>query len=177
MSRFPRSLRLLFEGAPFAPKITLEMTMQKITPFLWYDGTVEEAMNLYRSAFPSSKVLNTAPGPGGTLLSATFELEGQQLIAFNGGPGVNFSSAVSMYVNCETQVEVDELWAKLSEGGSETGCGWLQDRFGLSWQIIPSILPKLLGDPDRAKAGRAMQAMLEMKKIDIAALERAVAEE
>jgi predicted 3-demethylubiquinone-9 3-methyltransferase (glyoxalase superfamily) len=149
--------------------------MQKITPFLWYDGTVEEAMNLYRSAFPKSKVLSTSPGPDGRMMSATFELEGQRFIAFNGGPDLRFNPAVSMYVNCETQAEVDELWAKLGEGGRENQCGWLQDRFGLSWQIIPSILPKLLGDADRVKAGRAMQAMLTMQKIDIAALERAFA--
>ena len=147
--------------------------MQKITPFLWYDGTVGEAMNLYRSAFPNSRVLSTSTGADGKLMSATFELEGQQFIAFNGGPHLKFTPAVSMYVNCEGQAEVDELWAKLSEGGAESQCGWLQDRFGLSWQVIPSILPKLLGDADRAKAGRAMNAMLQMKKIDIAALERA----
>jgi predicted 3-demethylubiquinone-9 3-methyltransferase (glyoxalase superfamily) len=149
--------------------------MQKITPFLWYDGTVEEAMNLYRSVFPNSKVLNTTSGADGKMMSATFELEGQQLIAFNGGPQLKFNPAVSMFVSCETQAEADELWAKLSEGGAESQCGWLQDRFGLSWQIIPSILPKLLGDADRARAGRAMNAMLQMKKIDIAALERAYA--
>ncbi len=147
--------------------------MQKITPFLWYDGTVEEAMNLYRSVFPSSQVLNTSRGPGGKMMSATFELEGQQLIAFDGGPHYKFTPAVSMYVSCETQEEVDELWAKLIDGGTESHCGWLQDRFGLSWQIIPSILPKLLGDADREKAGRAMNAMLQMQKIDIAALRRA----
>jgi len=149
--------------------------VQKMTPFLWYDGNVAEAMELYRSVFPESKVLNTMPGPNGSLMSATFELDGQRFIAFNGGPGLKLTPAVSMYVNCETQAEVDELWAKLTEGGAESQCGWLVDRFGLSWQIIPSILPKLLGDPDREKAGRAMNAMLEMKKIDIAALERAAA--
>lgn len=151
--------------------------MQKITPFLWYDGTVEEALNLYRSVFPNSRVVNTSSGPGGRIMSATFELEGQQFIAFDGGPHLKFTPAVSMYVNCETQAEVDELWEKLSEGGTESECGWLQDRFGLSWQIIPSILPRLLGDPDRAKAGRAMNAMLQMKKIDIATLERAAADD
>lgn len=149
--------------------------MQKMTPFLWYDGKVAEAMELYRSVFPGSKVLNTMPGPNGSLMSATFELDGQRFIAFNGGPGPRFTPAVSMYVNCETQAEVDELWARLTDGGEESRCGWLVDRFGLSWQIIPSILPQLLGDPDREKAGRAMNAMLEMKKIDIAALERAAA--
>lgn len=151
--------------------------MQKITPFLWYDGTVEEALNLYRSVFSNSRVVNTSSGPGGRIMSATFELEGQQFIAFDGGPHLKFTPAVSMYVNCETQAEVDELWEKLSEGGTESECGWLQDRFGLSWQIIPSILPRLLGDPDRAKAGRAMNAMLQMKKIDIATLERAAADD
>lgn len=149
--------------------------MQKITPFLWYDGNVAEAMELYRSVFPGSKVLNTTPGPNGSLMSATFELDGQRFIAFNGGPQLKLTPAVSMYVSCETQAEVDELWAKLTEGGEESRCGWLVDRFGLSWQIIPSILPELLADPDRERAGRAMAAMLEMKKIDIAALERAAA--
>ena len=147
--------------------------MQKMTPFLWYDGNIAEAMELYRSVFPGSKVLGTVPGPNGSLMSATFELDGQRFIAFNGGPHLKLTPAVSMYVSCETQAEVDELWAKLSEGGAESQCGWLVDRFGLSWQIIPSILPKLLGEPDREKAGRAMEAMLKMKKIDIAALDRA----
>ena len=161
-------------SAPLSALRTWEKVMGRITPFLWYDGTVEEAMNLYRSAFPESKVLNTSRGPDGSVMSATFELEGQQLIAFNGGPHYSFTPAVSMSVSCETQAEIDELWAKLlAGGGKETQCGWLQDRFGLSWQIIPSILPKLLSDPDRAKAGRAMNAMLRMTKIDIAALERA----
>ena len=147
--------------------------MQKMTPFLWYDGNIAEAMELYRSVFPGSKVLSTVPGPNGSLMSATFELDGQRFIAFNGGPHLKLTPAVSMYVSCETQAEVDELWAKLSKGGAESQCGWLVDRFGLSWQIIPSILPKLLGDPNRENAGRAMEAMLKMKKIDIAALERA----
>jgi predicted 3-demethylubiquinone-9 3-methyltransferase (glyoxalase superfamily) len=151
--------------------------MRKMTPFLWYDGNVAEAMELYRSVFPGSRVLSTIPGPNGSLMSATFELDGQRFIAFNGGPRLKLTPAVSMYVNCETQAEVDELWQKLTEGGAESQCGWLVDRFGLSWQIIPSILPKLLGDPDREKAGRAMNAMLKMKKIDIAALERAAAGE
>lgn len=149
--------------------------MQKLTPFLWYDGNVAEAMEFYRSVFPGSKVLDTMPGPNGSLMGATFELDGQRFIAFNGGPHLKLTPAVSMYVNCETQAEVDELWAKLTDGGAESECGWLVDRFGLSWQIIPSILPKLLGDPDREKATRAMNAMLQMKKIDIAALERAAA--
>jgi predicted 3-demethylubiquinone-9 3-methyltransferase (glyoxalase superfamily) len=149
--------------------------MQKMTTFLWFDGNVAEAMDLYRSVFPGSKVLSTTPGPNGSLMSATFELDGQRFIAFNGGPHLKLTPAVSMYVNCETQAEVDELWAKLTDGGEESHCGWLVDRFGLSWQIIPSILPRLLGDLDREKAGRAMNAMLQMQKIDIAALERAAA--
>lgn len=149
--------------------------MHKLTPFLWYNGKVEEAVALYTSVFSNSKVLSTSPGPGGALMSATIEIEGQRLIIFNGGPGHKLSAAVSLFVNCETQDEVDRLWAQLSDGGSESRCGWLEDRFGLSWQIIPSILPALLQDPDREKAGRAMNAMLGMAKIDIAALERAAA--
>ena len=149
--------------------------MQKITPFLWYDGNVAEAMELYRSVFPAGRVVATVPGPNGSLMSATFELNGQSFIAFAGGPHLQLTPAASMYVNCETQAEVDDLWAKLTDGGAESRCGWLVDRFGLSWQIIPSILPKLLQDPDREKAGRAMNAMLQMKKIDIAELERAAA--
>lgn len=146
--------------------------MNKVTPFFWFDGQVEEAVKHYTSVFPNTKVLSTMPGPGG-LMSATLEIEGQQLIIFNGGPMYKLSPAVSLYVNCETQEEVDGLWAKLTEGGKTTRCGWLEDRFGLSWQIIPSILPKLLQDPDREKAGRAMQAMLGMVKIDIAELQQA----
>ncbi|MQA92211.1 MAG: VOC family protein [Gemmatimonas sp.] len=146
---------------------------KKITPFIWYDANIEEAMELYRSVFPGSKVLGTRTGPDGSLMSATFELDGQRFIAFTGGPGPKLTPAVSMYVNCETQEEVDELWGKLVEGGRESRCGWLVDRFGLSWQIIPSILPNLLGDPDREKASQAANAMLGMSKIDIADLERA----
>jgi predicted 3-demethylubiquinone-9 3-methyltransferase (glyoxalase superfamily) len=149
--------------------------MPKITPFLWYDGKVEEAMNLYLSIFRNSKVVSTMPGPDGSIMAATFELDGQQLIAFNGGPSHKFNPSVSMFVNCETQAEVDELWAKLSDGGREDQCGWLQDRYGLSWQIIPTVLMKLMQDEDHEKAGRAMNAMLTMKKLDIAELERAAA--
>lgn len=141
--------------------------MQKITPFLWYNGHVEEAVALYTSVFPNSKVLNSSP------MSATVEIEGQQLIIFNGGTHYALSPAASLYVNCETQEEVDRLWTLLVEGGAESRCGWLVDRFGLSWQIIPSILPTLLQHSDRAKAKRAMDAMLTMGKIDIAALESA----
>jgi predicted 3-demethylubiquinone-9 3-methyltransferase (glyoxalase superfamily) len=151
--------------------------MRKMTPFLWYDGHIAEAMDLYRSVFPQSKVTNVRRGPDGSVMSATFELDGQSFIAFNGGPHLKLTPAVSMLVTCETQAEVDELWAKLIEGGQESHCGWLVDRFGLSWQIIPSILPRLLEDPDREKASRATNAMLKMQKIDIVALERAAAGE
>ncbi|CAN5919947.1 VOC family protein [soil metagenome] len=144
-------------------------TLQKITPFLWYNGHVEEAVALYTSVFPNSRVLSSSP------MSATVEIEGQQIIIFNGGAHYALSPAASLYVSCDTQEEVDRLWAQLVEGGSESRCGWLVDRFGLSWQIIPSILPKLLQDPDRAKAKRAMDAMLTMGKLDIAALESAAA--
>jgi len=151
--------------------------MPKMTPFLWFDGQVAEAMALYQSVFPSARVLSSSPGPDGTVRSATFELDGQQFIAFDGGPHYHLTPAVSMYVECETQAEVDELWGKLVEGGRESRCGWLVDRFGLSWQIIPAILPRLLSDPDRERANRALESMLTMGKIDIAALERAAAGE
>jgi predicted 3-demethylubiquinone-9 3-methyltransferase (glyoxalase superfamily) len=153
--------------------------MQKITPFLWFDDQAEEAMNFYTSIFKNSKVGKVsrypegAPGPAGKVMSATFQLEGQEFMALNGGPVFKFTEAISFFVNCETQEEVDELWTKLSAGGKESQCGWLKDKFGLSWQIIPSALGKMLGDPDREKAKRVMQAMLKMKKIDIAGLQRA----
>ncbi len=153
--------------------------MQKITPFLWFDGKAEEAMNFYVSVFKNSKVGRVSrygeagPGPKGTVMSATFQLDGQDFFALNGGPQFVFTPAISFFVNCETQQEVDELWDKLSEGGQKERCGWLKDRFGLSWQIIPSILGKLLQDPDAEKAKRVMQAMLQMDKIDIERLKQA----
>ena len=156
-----------------------ERHMQKIVPFLWFDGKAEEAMNFYVSIFKNSKVGDVTrygkagPGPDGTVLSATFQLEGQEFYALNGGPMFTFSPAISLFVNCETQQEVDQLWEKLSEGGEIQQCGWLQDKYGLSWQIIPTILGKLLKDKDAAKAQRVMQAMLQMKKIDIALLKQA----
>lgn len=151
--------------------------MNKVTPFLWYNGRIQEALDLYQSVFPNSRVLSANRGPDGDVQSATFELEGQQLFLFNGGPAHPLTPAFSLFVNCETQAEVDELWAKLiANGGREDRCGWLQDRFGLSWQIIPAVLPKLLNDPDRKKAGRAINAMLQMGKIDIAKLEHAAAD-
>ncbi|HEY8176109.1 MAG TPA: VOC family protein [Gemmatimonadaceae bacterium] len=154
--------------------------MQKITPFLWFDSNAEEAMNFYVSIFKNSRVLRVSrygdagPGPKGTVMAATFQLEGQEFQALNGGPAYKFTPAISLFVNCETQEEVDELWAKLLEGGGrEDQCGWLQDKFGLSWQIIPTLLPKLLSDKDPKKSSRVMKAMLQMKKIDMNGLKRA----
>jgi predicted 3-demethylubiquinone-9 3-methyltransferase (glyoxalase superfamily) len=155
--------------------------MQKITPFLWFDGNAEEAMNFYTSVFKDSKVGNVTrygeavPSKAGSVLTASFELMGLQFTALNGGPQYKFTEAVSFHVPCESQEEVDYYWDKLGEGGQIQMCGWLKDRFGLSWQIVPTALPKLLGHPDRAKANRVMQAMLQMKKLDIGALERAAA--
>jgi predicted 3-demethylubiquinone-9 3-methyltransferase (glyoxalase superfamily) len=157
--------------------------MQKITPFLWFDDQAEEAMHFYTSIFKNSKVGTVsrypegAPGPAGKVMSATFQLEGQEFMALNGGPLFKFTEAISLFVNCETQEEVDALWAKLSARGKESQCGWLKDKFGLSWQIIPTALGKMLGDPDRERAKRVMQAMLKMKKIDIAGLKRAYDQE
>jgi predicted 3-demethylubiquinone-9 3-methyltransferase (glyoxalase superfamily) len=154
-------------------------TMQKITPFLWFDGKAEEAMDFYVSIFKDSKVISVSrygeggPGPAGTVMTATFQLDGQEFMALNGGPEFKFTEAISFFVNCETQAEVDELWAKLSAGGEEVQCGWLKDKFGLSWQIVPAALGELLGDKDAGKAAKVMQAMLQMKKIDIAGLQRA----
>ncbi len=153
--------------------------MQKITPFLWFNDKVEEAMNFYVSVFKNSKVVSVTrfteagPGPKGAVMSATFQLDGQDFFALNGGPAFTFTPAISFFVNCETQQEVDDLWEKLSEGGKKERCGWLKDKYGLSWQIIPSVLGRLLGDKDPAKAGRVLQAMLQMDKIDIGGLQRA----
>ena len=148
--------------------------MQKITTFLWFDTQAEEAMKFYTSVFKNSKIVSTMPGPDGKVMTGTFELEGQRFMALNGGPHFKFTEAISLFVNCETQAEVDELWNKLTAGGgAESQCGWLKDKFGLSWQIVPSALGRMFGDKDRAKAGRAMQAMLQMKKLDIAKLQRA----
>ncbi len=147
--------------------------MQAITPFLWFDDKAEEAMNFYVSIFKNSKVLSVMPGPNGTVMSATFELDGQEFMALNGGPMFSFSPAISFFVKCETQAEVDHLWTQLSAGGETQRCGWLKDKYGLSWQIIPNLLGELLGDPDPEKAGRVMQAMLQMDKIEIQALQAA----
>src|ERR1700680_5094449 len=156
-----------------------ENLMQKITPFLWFDGNAEEAMNFYVSVFKNSKVGRVTrygeagPGPKGTVMSATFQLDGQEFYALNGGPLFSFTPAISFFVNCETQQEVDELWEKLSEGGEKNRCGWLKDKYGLSCQIIPSALGKMLGDKDPEKSKRVMEAMLQMDKIDIKGLQKA----
>jgi predicted 3-demethylubiquinone-9 3-methyltransferase (glyoxalase superfamily) len=153
--------------------------MQKITPFLWFDGKAEEAMNFYTSIFKNSKIGkvsrygNAGPGPKGSVMSATCQIEGQEFMALNGGPQFTFTPAISFFVNCQTQQEIDELWEKLSEGGRKNRCGWLQDKFGVSWQIIPSALGELLQGPDPDKSKRVMQAMLKMDKLDIEALRRA----
>ena len=148
--------------------------MQKITPFLWFNGQAEEAAQHYVSIFKNSKIVSTMPGPDGKVMGLTFQLEGQEFQALNGGPQFSFTPAISLFVSCETQAEVDDLWQKLlAGGGREDQCGWLQDKFGLSWQIIPGALGRMLGDKNRAKAGAAMQAMLKMKKIDIATMEQA----
>lgn len=156
-----------------------ERYMNKIVPFLWFNGNAEEAMNFYASVFRNAKIGRVTrygeggPGPKGTVMSATFELEGQSFYALNGGPMYSFTPAISMFVNCETQEEVDHFWDKLSAGGEEQQCGWLRDKFGLSWQVIPTVLGQLLSDPDPKRSMRAMQAMLQMKKIDIRALQQA----
>jgi predicted 3-demethylubiquinone-9 3-methyltransferase (glyoxalase superfamily) len=153
--------------------------MQKITPFLWFDGKAEEAMDFYISIFKNSKVVSVSrfgeagPGPKGTVMTATFQLDGQNFVALNGGPQFTFTPAISFFVNCETQQEVDELWEKLSAGGEKGRCGWLKDKYGLSWQIVPTDLGKLLHDKDAAKAKRVTQAMLQMSKIDIQELKQA----
>ena len=146
--------------------------MQKVTPFLWFDGKAEEASKFYTSIFKNSKVISTMPGPGG-IMSATVDIEGQQLTLFNGGPMFKFTEAISLFVLCETQEEIDEKWEKLCEGGQPSRCGWLKDKYGLSWQIIPPVLGKLLSDPDREKSKRVMDAMLKMDKIIIKDLQDA----
>jgi predicted 3-demethylubiquinone-9 3-methyltransferase (glyoxalase superfamily) len=153
--------------------------MQKITPFLWFNGQAEEAAKFYASIFKNSKIGTVrrygeaGPGPKGSAMSVEFHLEGEDFIALNGGPQFQFTPAVSFFVNCETQEEVDGLWARLSEDGKTQQCGWLTDKFGLSWQIIPTALGRLLADKDSQKSARVMKAMLQMTKIEIDGLERA----
>ncbi len=155
------------------------MIRQKIRTFLWYDNAAEQAANLYVSLFPDSKIVSVArygeagPGPAGSAMTVVFQLAGIEFIALNGGPHFQFTEAISLTVDCETQDEVDRLWDALTQGGSPSQCGWLKDKFGLSWQIVPSVLSQLLGDKDAAKSGRAMQAMLTMSKLNIAELQRA----
>ena len=154
--------------------------MQNITPWLWFDTQGEEAANFYITVFEKSRILDVArygvagPGPEGAVMTVTFELDGQKLVALNGGPHFTFNEAISFQVSCETQDEVDYLWSKLSQGGEEGPCGWLKDKYGVSWQIVPTALAELIGDPDPEKAQQAMKAMLGMRKIDIEALRRAV---
>lgn len=154
--------------------------MQKITPFLWFDGKAEAAIKLYTSVFKNSKIINItywgegSPFPKGQVMNGTFELDGQKFYAFDAGPQFKFTEAISFYVNCETQEEIDHFWNKLTtDGGQESMCGWLKDKFGVSWQIVPPVLGQLLSDKDPAKSGRVMQAMMKMKKIVIADLEKA----
>jgi predicted 3-demethylubiquinone-9 3-methyltransferase (glyoxalase superfamily) len=153
--------------------------MQKITPFLWFNDKAEEAMKFYVSIFKNSKVVkvtrygDAGPGPKGSVMTSAFQLEGQDFVALNGGPQFTFSPAISFVINCETQEEVDYFWQKLSEGGKTNQCGWLDDKYGLSWQVVPTILSKLLADKDPAKSQRVMKAMLQMEKLDIKRLKQA----
>jgi predicted 3-demethylubiquinone-9 3-methyltransferase (glyoxalase superfamily) len=153
--------------------------MQKITPFLWFDNQAEEAANFYVSIFKNSKIVTitrygeAGPGPKGSVMTVAFQLDGQEFIALNGGPQFKFTEAISLSVNCKTQQEVDEYWKKLAAGGEEGPCGWLKDKYGLSWQVNPVILGEMLSDPDPQRSKRVMEAMLKMKKIDIAGLRRA----
>ncbi len=155
--------------------------MQKITPFLWFDDQAEAAVNFYTAVFKNSKIVNVArygeagPGPSGSVMTIVFELAGQEFIALNGGPQFKFNEAVSFVVNCETQEEIDAFWEKLSEGGQKIECGWLKDRYGVSWQIVPIVLGELMADPDPEKRQRVMKAMLGMKKLDIQGLKQAYA--
>ena len=153
--------------------------MSKITPFLWFDNNAEEAMNFYTSIFKNARIVNVSrwgeggPGPKGTVMTATFQLEGQEFLALNGGPQFKFTEAISFLVNCNTQEEVDNFWEKLSAGGEKSKCGWLKDKYGLSWQIVPVILSELMRDKDPEKSKRVMQAMLKMDKLDINTLKNA----
>ena len=153
--------------------------MQKITPFLWFDGNAEEAINFYVSIFKNSKILSVArygeagPGPKGTVMTASFQLDGQEFVALNGGPQFKFTEAISFWVRCETQEEIDEMWEKLSAGGAKSRCGWLKDKYGLSWQVVPPILGEMLQDKDANKSQRVMAAMMQMDKIDISLLRKA----
>ena len=147
--------------------------MQKIIPFLWFDTQAEEAMNYYVSLFADSRVVNVTKGPDGKVMTVTFELEGQRFMGLNGGPQFPFTEAISLFVSCESQSEVDGLWEKLCAGGKPGRCGWLKDKFGLSWQIIPKAFGEMLGRADAAQSGRVIQAMMGMGKLDLGDLQRA----
>jgi len=156
--------------------------MQKITPFLWFDGNAEEAMNHYISIFKNSKIASimrcgdAGPGPKGSVMGATFQLDGQEFFALNGGPQFKFTEAISLFVHCETQEEVDHFWEKLSASGHKGRCGWLKDKFGLSWQVVPSVLGQMLQDKDARKSANVMRAMMQMDKLDIGVLKQAYAQ-
>jgi len=149
--------------------------MQKITTFFMFDSGAGNAMDFYAAVFKNGKIISTIPGPDGKPMGGTFELDGQRFIAFNGGPQFKFSSGISLFVNAENQDEIDHYYEKLSDGGEKQPCGWLKDKFGVSWQIVPPVLGELLSDPDREKANRVVQAMLRMQKLDIQALKDAAA--
>ena len=157
--------------------------MQKITPFLWFNGNAEEAANHYVSIFKNSRIVSimrygdAGPGPKGSVMSANFQLEGQDFIALNGGPQFKFTEAISLFVRCETQEEVDDLWAKLAAPGQKGQCGWIKDKFGLSWQIVPSVLGEMLQDKDAKRSGRVMKALMQMDKLDIGVLKQAYAQQ
>jgi|SRR5580700_5635294 predicted 3-demethylubiquinone-9 3-methyltransferase (glyoxalase superfamily) len=157
----------------------MSKSLQKITPFLWFDDQAEEATRFYTSLFPNSRIETVTyygeagPGPKGSVMTVAFELDGQKFAALNGGPAFKFTEAVSFVVNCETQQEVDEMWEKLSAGGQVIDCGWLKDKYGLAWQIVPTVLFEMIADPDAERKERVMRAMFQMKKLDIAALEAA----
>jgi len=153
--------------------------MQKITPFLWFDNQAEEAVKFYTSIFKNSKIVSimrygeAGPGPKGTVMTATFQLDGQEFVALNGGPHFKFTEAISFVINCKRQEEVDHFWEKLSEGGEESRCGWLKDKYGVSWQVVPTVLVEMLRDKDAEKSKRVMEALLKMGKIDIKTLKQA----
>ena len=153
--------------------------MSKITPFLWFDDNLDEAIKFYSSVFKNHRLLyevqygDAGPGPKGTIMTATFELEGQKFMALNGGPMFKFTEAISLFITCDDQEEIDYYWERLSEGGQKSQCGWLKDKFGLSWQVVPYNLGELLAGTDRQKANKVMQAMLKMSKLDMSALEEA----
>ena len=155
----------------------MNQPIQKISPFLWFDHQAEEAVRFYTSIFKNSRIEavtrygDVGPGPKGSVMTVSFQLEGQQFVALNGGPHFKFTEAISFVVNCETQGEVDEFWKKLSEGGQEVECGWVKDKYGLSWQIVPTVLMEMLEDKDAERSQRVMKAMLQMKKLDIARLQ------